>query len=259
MGKLKIRNVIIGEGIPKICAPVVGTTEEEILAQASRLTALPVDVTEWRADWMKAINDDEAVLNVLRKLRESLGDMPLLMTFRTKGEGGEQAISAQAYDHLYSLAIDSGCVDLIDFELFFFKDCEDRLISLIEKAHSAGVYVVMSNHDFKATPNMEVILQRLRHMESLKGDILKIAVMPASSRDVLTLLCATEQMASETDCPLVTMSMGGLGLVSRLSGEIFGSAMTFGAAGKASAPGQIDVGRLEDILSEIHQNIPDKE
>ncbi|MGN0204759.1 MAG: type I 3-dehydroquinate dehydratase [Coprococcus sp.] len=257
MGKVIIRNVAFGNDIPKVCAPIVGTTTEEILAQAEKLTELPVDVAEWRADWMGAIFDDKAVLDVLEKLRMVLGDMPLLMTFRTKKEGGEQDISHDDYEHLYELAINSGYIDMLDLELMFFGECEDRAIALIEKAHSRNTFVIMSSHDFKATPDKEEILRRLRHMEKLKADILKIAVMPCSRRDVLTLLSATEQMSSETDCPLVTMSMGGLGLISRLSGEVFGSAMTFGSAGKASAPGQIDVCRLKEFLSELHRNMPD--
>ncbi len=258
MGKVIIRNVVFGDGIPKVCAPIVGKTTEEILAQAERLNELPVDVAEWRADWMEAVMDDRAVLDVLKKLRTALGDMPLLMTFRTKGEGGEQDISRDDYEHLYELAINSGDIDMLDLELMFFRECENRVKALIEKAHSGKTCVIMSSHDFKATPDKEEILRRLRYMEKLKADILKIAVMPCSRKDVLILLSATEQMASETECPLVTMSMGGLGLISRLSGEIFGSAMTFGAAGRASAPGQIDVCRLKDILSELHRNMPDK-
>lgn len=259
MGKVIVRNVVIGEGIPKICAPIVGETTEEILVQTEQLKRLPVDVAEWRADWMETVTDDREVLDVMRKLRICLGNMPLLLTFRTKDEGGEQAICQSGYEHIYNLAIDSGCIDMLDLELMFFKDREERAASLIDRAHANNIFVVMSSHDFKATPEREEILNRLRWMESLKADILKIAVMPGSRKDVLTLLSATEQMASETGCPLVTMSMGGLGLISRLSGELFGSAMTFGAAGKASAPGQISVGRLVDILSEIHQNMPERQ
>ena len=259
MGKVVIRNVAFGEGTPKVCAPIVGRTAEEILAQAEQLNGLPVDAAEWRADWMGAVMDDRAVLDVLKKLRKAIGDMPLLMTFRTKNEGGEQDISRDNYEHLYELAINSGYIDMLDLELMFFRECEDRARNLIRKAHFRNICVIMSSHDFHATPDKEEILGRLRHMEKLQADILKIAVMPCSRRDVLTLLSATEQMASETECPLVTMSMGGLGLISRLSGEIFGSAMTFGAVGRASAPGQIDVCRLKDILSEIHRNMPDKQ
>ena len=53
------------------------------------------------------------------------------------------------------------------------------------------------------------------------------------------------------DITLITMSMGQLGVISRLAGGTFGSAMTFGAKTKelASAPGQIEVDELKNILS----------
>lgn len=255
MGTITIRNVTIGAGIPKICAPIVGKNMEDILEQAGRLTGFPVDVAEWRADWMADITDDRSVLACLEALRSCLGDMPLLMTFRTQAEGGEASVSTAAYVHLYELAIASGKVDMIDLELMLLDGGEESVRALIEKAHERGICVVMSNHDFQATPDKAEIVKRLRRMAQWQADILKIAVMPKDKKDVLTLLSATEEMFSETDCPLVTMSMGGMGLISRLSGEVFGSAMTFGSAGQISAPGQISADRLADILSELHRNI----
>ena len=37
-----------------------------------------------------------------------------------------------------------------------------------------------------------------------------------------------------------------------MAGESFGSAMTFGCIGKASAPGQIEADRLKEILQMLH-------
>ena len=44
------------------------------------------------------------------------------------------------------------------------------------------------------------------------------------------------------------MSMGALGAVSRLAGEAFGSAMTFANPGQASAPGQVSLDVVNDVL-----------
>ena len=54
--------------------------------------------------------------------------------------------------------------------------------------------------------------------------------------------------------PIITMSMSGMGVISRFAGEIFGSALTFGAVKKASAPGQIDVEDLNTVLQIIHKS-----
>ena len=73
--------------------------------------------------------------------------------------------------------------------------------------------------------------------------------MPQTTADVITLLDATQEMYHKhADRPLITMSMGSLGVVSRVSGATFGSSATFGAAKKASAPGQVSVDELRSIL-----------
>ena len=87
-------------------------------------------------------------------------------------------------------------------------------------------------------------------MQRLGAYICKIATMPHSPADVLTLLDATRIMSAEhADRPLITMAMGALGIVSRVSGETFGSAATFGMAGTPSAPGQIPVEDLHEVMT----------
>lgn len=253
MTPVKVRNIIIGEGIPKICVPIVGVTSQEILAQAHSLLNVPVDVVEWRVDWFEGFSDLPQVLEVLRNLRGLLCDLPILMTFRTLKEGGEKAISQEDYLKLNLAAAQSGYVDLIDVELFM----EDHVVSrIIQQAHNCGVKVIASNHDFQKTPPKKEILSRLCKMQSLGADISKIAVMPRDRKDVLTLLSATEEMAQKyATGPIITMSMSGMGVISRLSGEIFGSALTFGAVQKTSAPGQIPVADLRSSLELLHQNL----
>ncbi len=90
-------------------------------------------------------------------------------------------------------------------------------------------------------------------MQEMKADILKIAVMPQEAKDVLTLLSATEEMTREyAKQPVVTMAMGRLGMISRIAGETFGVAATFGSVGESSAPGQIEAGQLSQMLSLLH-------
>ena len=88
----------------------------------------------------------------------------------------------------------------------------------------------------------------------MSADIAKIAVMPQNPGDVLTLLSATFEASQSLSCPVITMSMKGTGLISRLSGEVFGSCLTFGSAGEPSAPGQIDAAQLKRVLEMIHKN-----
>lgn len=253
MNTVKIRDIEIGAGAPKIIVPIVGVTKEDIIEEAKTFDSIPIDVVEWRVDWFEDVFDFAKVEDVLKDLREVLGNIPLLMTFRTSKEGGEKAIEADAYAELNKKAAATGLVDLVDVEAF---TGDEVVKDIIEGAHAYGVKVVASNHDFDKTPDKDDIVGRLVKMQELGADIPKIAVMPQCKKDVLTLLEATREMAEEhADRPIITMSMAGTGLISRLCGEVFGSALTFGAVGKASAPGQMNASDLREILTLIDKSI----
>ena len=253
MNTVKVRNIEIGAGIPKICVPIVGVTREEILAAAENIKSTKADVVEWRVDWYENIFDFTKTEATMQALREVLGEMPILFTFRTSKEGGEKAIETEAYVELNQNAAKTGLVDLVDVEAF---TGDDVVKAVVEIAHENGVKVIASNHDFHKTPAKEEIVSRLRKMQELGADIPKIAVMPQNKKDVLTLLAATEEMVSEyADRPIITMSMSGTGVISRLCGEVFGSALTFGAVGKVSAPGQMRSEDLTTVLGLLHKSL----
>ena len=250
MNTIKVRDIEIGAGAPKIIVPIVGVTKEDILNEAKTFDSIPVDVVEWRVDWFEHVFEFDKVEDVLKELRTVLGNIPLLLTFRTKKEGGEKAIDTKDYKELNLRAAKPGYVDFIDVEIF---TGDDVVREIIDGAHAAGVRVIASNHDFFKTPAKSDIIYRLRKMQDMGADIPKIAVMPQSKRDVLTLLCATEEMVTDyADRPIITMSMAGTGVISRLCSEVFGSSMTFGAAKKASAPGQMGVNDLNTVLDLLH-------
>ncbi|MGM9933725.1 MAG: type I 3-dehydroquinate dehydratase [Clostridium sp.] len=249
---VKVKNVIIGEGIPKIAVPIVGRTDDEIISEAKGLEKIKFDIVEWRIDFYKEVTDIEKVKSVLKELRKLLRETPILFTFRSKKEGGEAHIYKEYYVKLNCEAAKTKEVDLIDVELF---TGDEYIKEIVEEAHNNDVKVVISNHDFYKTPDKEEIISRLVRMKELNADIPKIAVMPQSESDVLTLLCATNEMKEKySDIPIITMSMAGMGLISRIAGEFFGSALTFGAADKASAPGQIRAEDLYNVLQVLHKN-----
>lgn len=248
-----VKNIVIGEGAPKICVPLVGRTLAELKEEAVALKSLDLDLVEWRADYYERVEDLEAVAAALQDIRAVIPDYPLVFTFRSAREGGEKEVSSEYYRALNQTAAASGQVDIIDVELF---NKEEDVQFLVEAAHENGVFVIISNHDFQGTPEQQEIISRLRKAQELGGDLPKIAVMPQGPGDVLTLLAATNVMREQyADRPIITMSMAGAGVISRIAGEIFGSALTFGAAHKPSAPGQIAVTELRNVLTLLHRSL----
>lgn len=250
---IEVRGVQIGKGIPKICVPIVGKTKEEILEAARTLLEVPFDVVEWRADWYESVFQFGQVESVIKELRRILGEKPILFTFRTLQEGGQRPIDTRDYAELNKKVAATKLVDFIDVEIFQGdKIARDIIIG----AHAFGVKVIASNHDFQKTPEKEELVKRLCKMQDLGADIPKIAVMPKKKKDVITLLAATQEMVEQhADRPIITMSMASDGMISRLCGEVFGSALTFGAVGKTSAPGQMDAMELRTVLELIHKNL----
>ena len=249
VNSIKVRELVIGEGMPKICVPIVGNGRTEILQMAKEIVNSSADMVEWRVDWFESVFDLEKVVEVAAELREILGKLPLLFTFRTKAEGGEKEIEPARYRELLLAVAATSDVDMIDVEAFF----DDDIARLICDLHEKGVVVVGSNHDFEGTPSKEEIIRRLCHIQDIGADILKMAVMPQKQSDVATLMDATKEMVSGyAQHPVVTMSMSEMGIVSRLEGQLFGSAVTFGALKKTSAPGQIHVEKLKKGLEKVN-------
>lgn len=249
---LNIKGIAIGEGRPKLIVPTTGELASEMLASVQKLAAVKeIDVVELRLDYLVNALDKTAVAALTRQVAEHLPEKILLVTFRTQAEGGAAAISDADYGQLYLEILQNGSVDLLDLEMF---RSEAIVREVVSQAHKQGVSVVMSSHDFEKTPPKEEIVRRLRQQQTLGADILKIATMPQNAGDVLNLMAATWEVHSQhSDKPLLTMAMGGVGVASRLLGELTGSALTFGMVGKTSAPGQIAAADLHTVLEIIHQ------
>ena len=251
---VKIRDVAIGEGRVKTIVPITATTADEAIAQARTIGASAhTDMVEFRVDFLDIALDAGKLAALGPQVAAQLKGKPLIVTFRTRAEGGNTAIADPDYGALYETLLKARFADLIDVEMHRSEAVVRRLVAA---AHKAGVFVVLSNHDFSATPPAAELLARLRRQQELGADVLKLAMMPRDPGDVLELLRATWEMANRyAERPMMTMSMGGTGVVSRLAGEIFGSAMCFGMIGRASAPGQVEVDLLAGVLDIVHRSL----
>ena len=251
-----VRGVTIGEGRPKIIVPIIEKTDAAITEKAMSLLQLPTDVIEWRADAYEEILDVGKTLEVLKALRELFPDKILIFSFRTPIEGGLREISMEDYTRLNHFAAESSLVDMVDVAMISWPDIVEENIQNI---HNAGILVMGSYHNFESTPEKAILIRTLMKMQAFGADVSKIAVMPNTADDLLTLLNATYETASRYgDKPIVTTAMSPSGLLSRLAGEVFGSSMTYGAAGEATAPGQISVELLDDVLDLLHDGNKEK-
>ena len=247
---MKIKGTEVGTGRPLICVPVLEKTKEEVIKEVEYLVKSDADMIEWRLDAFEHYTDYNEVREILQQIAPLLKKKLFLYTFRTAKQGGVVSVDRETFNDLHDLAAESDCVDLIDLE--FFE--EEHPARKIRKLHKQGLKVIASHHDFYETPDREVMKMLLEQMCAGGADIVKLAVMPQNMEDVLKLLSVTYEFKEENpDTPVITMSMGKMGMISRLCGESFGSAITFAAHKKASAPGQMEMHEVADILERIHK------
>ena len=247
---IMIKTLSLGDGQPKICVPLTGGTAEELFQEAEKIKEAGADLAEWRADFYEDLSDTDRLVKTMGGIAGILSGIPLLFTVRTEKEGGKAGISPEEYESINLAAARSGFADLVDVEVF---SCE-RSEELIRGLQEAGVKVIGSSHDFQKTDSREVLLERFKKMDGTGADILKMAVMPDEFDDVAAIMQVTSEMVHKyTDRPVISMAMGGLGSISRIAGENFGSAVTFATVGAASAPGQFPIQELRTMMEVLHQ------
>lgn len=233
---------LAGGRLPAVCAPLVAATEALLLAEIAAVAAKSPDLLEWRVDFFEGIADTPRVLRLARELRRAGGGIPLLFTRRSHREGGQPIpLDEPGVLALYRAVCAEGAVDLIDFEM---ANEAAHVAQVRAFTRAAGVPLVLSFHDFHATPATDALAARFAQAKALGADIAKVAVMPASMGDVHRLLGATLEASQGLGIPVISMAMGPLGAVSRLCGGVFGSALTFAMGAAASAPGQMPI---EDV------------
>lgn len=208
------------------------------------------DIVELRLDALPIL-DISAVKNALCAVRAAIGNtVPLLATIRTKKEGGLAQITDEQYGRLCAAVCAGGLADLLDVEASTAPDVKK---AVQQCAAQAGVKTVFSSHNFQETPPTAVMAETLTDMVRQGADIAKLAVMPHTPADTARLLEATALAAQATAnaAPLITMSMGQLGMVSRICGAAFGSCAGFATAGVSSAPGQPAAAALHTALDAL--------
>jgi len=233
----------------KTIVPITAKTREQAIAQAKVIAAnADADLAEFRIDLLNFASDRKQVIALGHELKQILGTKPLIATIRTHNEGGQLTISDTDYGKTYQAYLQQPFMDMLDVEMF--RD-QQIVKDTVRMAHAKKVLIVMSNHDFQKTPPESEIIKRLLQQDELGADILKIAVMPQKKQDVFTLMNATLKVSQQSKKPLLTMSMGKLGTISRIATANMGGSFSFGMIGEASAPGQIDVTQLKQFLKTV--------
>ncbi len=241
----------LGGETPLLGTPLVGRTRERLLAEAANVVRQKPDIVEWRVDHFAAIGNTDTVIETARALRDVVGKRPIIFTRRAESGGGERTpLDDGQVVALYAAVAATGLVDFIDFEMTQ-DPAHLRRAREVTQAH--GVRLIVSYHNLSYTPGHEYLVDRFLEAERLGADVAMVQVMPRDRADVLRLLAATAEADAKTRIPLISMSVGPLGSVSRMVGGLFGSWLSFAVGESASAPGQIPLGDLVTVFDIIRR------
>jgi len=249
---LSVRGRTLGNGRePAVCLSLMTADLTTLDSDVAAILALAPDVIEWRVDHFRAANSADEVFAAAARLRKAVGELPLIFTFRSELEGGAKTgLEPSAVGQLFARAATSKSFEFIDLELSLPVTI---INAVIDMAHQSGAQVIVSSHHFDRTPSEEEIFGLLARGAEVGADAAKVAVMPETAADVIRLLSATERASRTLSLPLITMAMGSLGAITRIFGGLFGSALTFAAGERRSAPGQLPIGTLREIFAAVDQ------
>ncbi|HGR0759832.1 TPA: type I 3-dehydroquinate dehydratase [Streptococcus pneumoniae] len=217
----------------KLIVSVMPRSLEE--AQALDATRyLDADIIEWRADYLPK----EAILQVAPAIFEKFAGRELVFTLRTRSEGGEIDLSPEEYIHLIKEVAQFYQPDYIDFEYYSYKDVFEEMLDFPN--------LVLSYHNFQETP--ENMMEILSELTILNPKLVKVAVMAHTEQDVLDLMNYTRGFKTlNPEQEYVTISMGKVGKVSRITADVTGSSWSFASLDEVSAPGQVSLASMKKI------------
>lgn len=265
MIQLKIRDIILEPGKPKVAVPIVATLPKDIVSECEAIKAMPCDIVEWRADYylssvedlkkhFKDVNGYLDMVKILDDINYIAGEKPLIFTVRSIGQGGKVQLNKSQLESIYGIAAETKLVDFIDIELFDENGTVDEewIRHQIDEAHAHGAKVILSHHDFeKMIPPTEMV-GIAKEMYRLGADVCKIAAMALGKSDAENLLKATAFLTKKNVGPLIMIAMGEEGIMARVAAGRYGSCITF-ASGKAqSAPGQVDTYTMKKWLDSYY-------
>ena len=219
---LKLGTLALDRSRPRVAVVFADGTS---VGAIRRARTAGMDLAELRIDLFR----DTGTRHVLDEARKFAG-VPTIGTIRSRAEGGDWRRSERARLALFRAVIPY--VSAVDVEL----GSTEILAEVATAAHQADKLVVVSFHDFAATPPYPVLVRKLRRAQRAGADLVKLATYARDDRAVARL---ARVLVNHPEAPLVVFAMGEVGTKSRVFFPALGSLFTFAPWQRATAPGQL--------------------
>jgi len=246
----KLKKTLFQESAFSICLTLSPRSLEELQEHLFVLPWDQVDLLEWRGDYMEDPRI-QVFQEGFRKINEASGHRPLIFTLRAKEEGGQGGFRDEALLQVRQALVKEKDFFILDMESSYFLSGHPMAFAyhrLLEDAKKRGHGVLLSYHNFTETPADEVLLEILRKQQKLGGDLLKVAVLAEKTEDVERLMALSHAASRKLKQPIIAISMGEKGMVSRYDAKKSASCMTYVGLTEEVAPGQLSLAELREKL-----------
>lgn len=222
---------------PLLVASLDGDDLPYLLDQAREERA---DIVEIRLDvWGNFFR--EGLLEKMARFKEKIG-VPMLVSFR----GGHPFPAWWQPTHWRALSYAA----LIDVEW----NPKYPWREIVKQAQKTGVGLIISHHDFQATPSTKTLMKIVQAAYGKKADIVKIATRVKTEADIRTLLEVSNRVGTKK--LMTVMGMGPLGSLSRLVAPLYYSCLVYGYIGTPTAVGQMPYRDLQERFRTLYQRNP---
>ncbi|MEG1433559.1 type I 3-dehydroquinate dehydratase [Eubacterium sp.] len=234
-----------------LCVPITPRNAGELMEQVQVAIAAEPDFIEWRRDYFEPItlNEEQELLSKIKGMRGGVG---LIYTYRSPLEGGVTQVE-EAHRLAYILAcIACDGADYIDVELdssAAFKAGVKK--ALVEKEGG----LILSRHHFDECVSEEAIEAIFSDMVQDGADILKLAMMPKTQKDVRQAIAAIIRGGAFHDAPIISILMGAMGGITRIFPDYTGGSLSFATVVDSTAPGQLSVSEVRSMRKSMGINM----
>jgi 3-dehydroquinate dehydratase/shikimate dehydrogenase len=212
--------------LPRICI-ALGLPDVPTLLEHARREAESGEIfLEFRLDYL---NNPCKGAEAIPQFLEKYPDCILLATCRRHQNHGKFNGSIEEQLALLDLAVRNGA-HAIDIEIETAEVAQDRLSQL-----RGRTYVIVSYHNFEATPPMDTVVNRVLKVQA---DAYKIVTTARKPSDNVRVLAAAKALPKHR---MIVLAMGELGFPTRVLSPVFGGVYTYAAPmySEGTAAGQV--------------------
>ena len=215
------------------CIPIIAKNTDEALEKMARANTL-ADMLEIRLDMMDTFDLHEIIQTACK---------PVLVTYRSKKEGGKGSADPETHTDYILTAIQKGA-DLVDVELSLPRKWREKIFDARGKSD-----IIISIHINDGTPSRHDLEKIFRDCAATRAPIVKIVTRAETWADNLSVLELIPK-AHDLGIKIIAFCMGPMGRISRVFSHLMGGYLTFASLGQGqeSADGQISIRQMKQII-----------